>query len=342
MSFRSIGIMGVVGLVCAGVVWGMLAGGCSKNPERPDDCLELPPTSPDIVSDVLLTNPVYSPIDSCIYYVDSGEDSLYFEEFKKSPLNPPRPLVVQPGIYRLRLNSNDPAELVAPWGFDPDITPDGATMYYHPGSWGGPVMKVQLPDGEPELVKDGCFIRACWYSSDTLVVGGCNWQTYFLDISTDSLHLIEGLQFSGSFDAGPDGRIALGGADVYDPHDSTRITITSSGGRHPRWSPDGKEIVYYHDHPDGGGSMISATDLEGNQRTLAIGGGPYDRTIGGVYEPDFTSDGQFVIYIWHSTPLDYDPCRVYENLVSDGQIWIMSAKDGSGKRQFSNWSRIRP
>jgi len=347
MRTPSLAIVELAGLFGVVVACGLLVGGCSKPDGPDDDCPDWGPVSPTIVSNELLTTPVYSPIDSCIYYVDSGEDSLYFEVFKENPLNTPPPLAIQPGIYRLHLNSDDPAQLVAQWGCDPDISPDGSSMYYHIGYWGGPIMKVRLPDGQPELVKDGCFLRACWYSPDTLVVEMCNWRFYFLDLGTDSLRQI--IINGANVDVSRDRRICTSGARCNDGScvgicDSTGIWYLGPLGcdiRAGRWSPDGEEMVFY-DLRCSGGTEIRVTDLDGKQPTLATGGGPYDRTIGGVFDPDFTTDGQFVIYIMHSTPLDYDPCRGYENLVQDGQIWVMSAVDGSGKRQFSSWSRIRP
>ena len=305
---------GVVGLMSVVVACGLLVGGCSK-PDGPGAYSGDP--APE-----LLIMPVYSPADSSIYYVDSGVDSACYADYICCGC----PATSQPGIYRLRLDNDDPAELVVADGFDPDISPDGSVMFYHPGAWSGPIMKIRLPDGEPELVKNGCFIRACWFSPDTLVVGGCDWETYFLDMSTDSLHLIEGLQFSGSFDVGPDGRIALGGTGFYDPHDSTKVKITSEGIR-PRWSPDGKNLVFYRSLGSGN-AEIRVTDLDGNQRILATGRG--------LSDPDYTSDGESIIYVKWTTPDDGG------SMIQDGQIWIMSAADGSRKRQVTTWSRIRP
>ena len=71
---------------------------------------------------------------------------------------------------------------------------------------------------------------------------------------------------------------------------------------------------------------IRIIDLEGRERQLSSGG---------EIEPTFTSDGRhilFIKYFWLGT----DP------IMCDGQVWIMSAKDGSGKRQVTTWSRIRP
>ncbi len=315
MHLARIQIGCLVGLVIASVAGFFLAGGCSKKPDGPVARFSDP--SPE-----LLIMPVYSPVDTSIYYVDSGVDSACYANYVCCGCA----VTSQPGIYRLRLDSDDPAELVAPDGFDPDISPDGSTLYYTIGAWGGPIMKIQLPDGQPELVKEGCFLRACGYSPDTLVVYMCDWQTYFLDLIADSLHLIEDLEFSGSFDVGPDGRIALGGTGFYDPCDSTKVKVMSEGIR-PRWSPDGITLIFYR-QLGSGNADIRVTDLEGNQRLLASGRG--------LSDPDYTSDGEYIIYVKWTTPDNRGP------FIKDGQIWIMSAVDGSGKRQVSTWSRIRP
>jgi Tol biopolymer transport system component len=390
---RSLVIMGFVGLAYTALVWGLLAGGCCENPKGPgecppdtcepvdsvdtagspptvdtfdfpDECPPLPardtlncPPGPghclDVVSDELLNNPVYSPIDNCVYYEDTGMDSTYFTDFIHSVGDVWNPPVVQPGIYRLRLDDDSPAELVAPWGRSPSITPDRTTLYYIYGysegfgigvPWGR-IMKKQLPDGESEFVSNLSGYRACWYSPDTLVVS--QPAIKFWDIRTDSLHL-HGV-YLYDFDVLPDKRIIGNGLMIYNPRDSSFEAITNTGGGcgQCRCSPDGSEIVY--DYGDGTGSQIRVTDLAGNQRILAIGGAISGRPdypcLGLVREPDFAIDGKYVIYIKTTTPVRHGylyPCGIGDNPVFDGQIWIMSALDGSGKRQVSTWSRIRP
>jgi len=127
------------------VIFGILDVGCLKKPNKPDN------TDP---SHVLLQNPVYSPLDTCVYYMDSGADSAYYEKYKRGEALGYWP-VVQPGIYRVSLNGDDPAELVAANGVAPGIIPDGSTLFYIDGGWGGAIWKKTLPDGEPVRVKDG-------------------------------------------------------------------------------------------------------------------------------------------------------------------------------------------
>ncbi len=328
--------------------------------DNPDDCP--PPADPDtldcqpnpcqsdIVSNPLLNNPVYSPIDNCVYYEDTGFDSAYFEWFRRNPCQAYHNQEVPRGIYRLKLDDESPAELIGLNGFRPSISPDGTTLYYNIGYWGGPIMKVTLPNGMPELVREGGFIQAFYYSPDTLVVAtgiGGGFGTWFLDLKTDSLHRI---LINGSLsDVSANQRILTSHAHCGGTGNCLGICDSSgiwySGPlvgdvRDGHWNPSGQLVVFGAFSETG--SEIRITDLEGSQRILAFGGGPDYKCLGVIMEPQFASIGQEIIYIQHTTPIDYDPCRRYEHPVQDGQIWIMSAADGSNKRQVSTWSRIRP
>jgi hypothetical protein len=319
-------------------------GDCPPPSNR--DTLDCPPRCHgelENVSHTLLNNPVYSPLDDCVYYEDSGVDSAYFAWFKRDPGNAMYHLEVPPGIYRLSLHDDRPAELVAPGGFHHSISPDGTTMYYVTAYWGGSIMKVRLPNGTPELVKDGCFARAFWYSADTLVVyTGLAWGlgTWFLDLQTDSLSQI---RIHGTLDDVRCGKILTSRGGHLGLRDISGIEYFgpfANEVREGHWRPDGNEIVFRAFTP--GNTEIHVTDFLGNIRILAFGGGPDQLCSGSIGEPAFASDGREILYIQHTTPIDYNPCCNSEQPVFDGQIWIMSAADGSGKRQVSTWSRIRP
>jgi len=296
---------------------------CPPKPNR--DTLDCPPPyNPgwicDIISQDLLSNPVYSPLDNCVYYEDTGVDSAYFAIFVHSVGNNDPIFEIQPGIYRLRLDDESPAELVAAGGLSPNITPDGSTLYYidafggigNPSICPGPIMRKRLPDGQLELVsnKPACWVW--WYAPDTLATLLWDGHKYLLDMKTDSLREIP----------------ACGLPDCCQR----------------RCSPDSTEIVFDLFSVNTG-YQIRVTDLAGNQRILAYGGGK-DYPCGcRVAEPTFAMDGQYILYIKNSLPMDpwfLYPCSWNASPTFDGQIWIMSAVDGSGKRQVSTWSRIRP
>jgi dipeptidyl aminopeptidase/acylaminoacyl peptidase len=272
----------------------------------------------------LLTRPVYSPTDTSVYYVDSGAPESYFEEFREH-CGAHFTRVVPAGIYRVRLNDDSPAELVLANAADPRISPDGKTMYCIRGAMGaGEIWQMSLPDGEPELVKGGDLMLPSWYGPDTLLVKSWAYGISLLDIGGDSL--ID-LHINGySADVSVDKKIChvWGGAIyIFDAGEDRLLRSDFPGNAVAglRWSPDGKEITFVSSPP----VQIRVIDLEGRERPL---------TSGGETDPSFTSDGENIVYV--KTTRNQTPA------ILDGQVWIMSAKDGSQKRQVTTWSRIRP
>ncbi len=270
----------------------------------------------DIVAVELLRSPAYSRHDGCVYYVDTGMDSLYYANFLHSDGNVRAGLTVQPGLYRLRLNDDSPAELVAPWGISPTISGNDSTLYYIDsyiealdfGSNAGSIWKMKIPDGEPELVYDRNSMSVCWLAPDTLVVDG-----YILNLRTMTLS---------------DQRV----------EPSTELGCLRCG-----CSPDRTEYISFI--WDGIASQIRVTDLNGHERILALGGGVAYPCRGWLCDPSYALDGEYIVYIQTTIPTKHRylyPCSWNDNPAHDGQIWIMSAVDGSSKRQVSTWSRIRP
>ncbi len=126
----------------------IMAFGCKDKPTSPCQAIGDP-------SGELLTSPVYSPVDTSIYYFDSGAPKSYFDEFREN-CSAYYTRVVPAGIYRVRLNDDSPAELVLAEANLPRISPDGKTMYCIRGGMGaGEIWQMSLPDGEPEFVKGG-------------------------------------------------------------------------------------------------------------------------------------------------------------------------------------------
>jgi len=287
----------------------------------------------DDPSQVLLSSPVYSPIDSSIYYVDSGYDSLYYEEFRNSPRGGGLP-TSQPGIYRVRLSSDTPAELVAADGLHPEISHDGTTLYYIDGSYGGNIWRKELPDGEPELLKTGGFTIVRYYSDDTLVVESFGRGAYWFDLDNDTL-ISTGLS-GGQPDVSYDRKIchinlstwptSLG---IYDSTGSWNIhpegveTIYQ-----PKWLANDREIICLAGMAGGGGSRQLIVDLDGNTRVP---------NYSEAWWPDFTPNGEYVVCI-----LFLSPRSSWGATISDGMVWMMKASDGSERRQITTWSRIRP
>ncbi len=288
------------------------------------------PTNPcgglGIISSQLLTSPVYSPIDSSVYYVDSGLPESYFEDFREN-CGAPSIRVVPVGIYRVRLNDDSPAELVLAEANLPRISPDGKTMYCIRGAmWELEIWKMSLPDGEPELVTGGDLTYPTWYGPDTLLVFSPEYGISLFDIRGDSLINLHINGFAA--DVSLDKKICHvwgGGGAIYVFDSGTdqllRADRPGGGVGDLRWSPDGTEITYESGSPP----QIAVIDLAGQERML---------TPGGERDPCFTSDGESILYIQYS--------GIDKPIILDGQVWIMSAKDGLNKRPVTTWARIRP
>jgi dipeptidyl aminopeptidase/acylaminoacyl peptidase len=310
---------GIWGLLLTAIA-GIVVNCCSDKATEPTS----PCQATGDPSAELLTSPVYSPIDTSVYYVDSGAPESYFEEFREN-CSAHFTRVIPAGIYRVRLNDTLPAELVLAEANLPRISPDGKTMYCIRGAMGaGEIWQMSLPDGEPELVKAGDFISASWYAPDTLLVVTWSYGISLFDVSGDSV--IDLNLYGHSPDASADRTICheRGGAIyIFDAGedqllrpDKPREAVVDL-----RWSPTGGEIGFEGGAPP----QIRVIDLAGRERQL---------TSGGETDPSFTSDGKHILFIkW---------TRVQTPAISDGQIWIMSAEDGSQKRQVTTWSRIRP
>jgi len=310
----STGVVIVCGLLAA--VAGLLLNCGSDKPTKP-----CPTTDP---SGELLTSPVYSPIDTCVYYFDSGAPKSYFDEFREN-CYASFTRVVPAGIYRVRLDDDSPAELVLAEANLPRISPDGKTMYCIRGAMGvGEIWQMPLPDGEPELVKGGDLMFPSWYGPDTLLVKSWEYGISLLDIRGDSLI---NLHINGhSADVTMDKKICHiwgDGIYIFDSGNDQllRPDIRGDAVGGLRWSPDGTEIAFEFFSP----VQIRVIDLEGRERQL---------TPGGEMDPSFTADGEEILYIKYT--------QLQTPNICDGQVWIMSAKDGSQKRPVTTWSRIRP
>jgi hypothetical protein len=310
-------MMGVIwALVLAGM-GGLLLNSCSDKPTNPCGAI-------DAISSELLTSPVYSPIDTSVYYVDTGAPKSYFDEFRLN-CGAPFSREVSGGIYRVRLDDDSPAELVLAEANLPRISKDGKTMYCIRGALGaGEIWKMSLPNGNPELVKAGDFTFASWYGSDTRLVESWSHGISLLDIGGDSLI---SLHINGhSADVSTDKKIChIWGDAIYvfksGEDQLLRPDQPLDAVADLRWSPSGIEIAFVHSSP----VQIRVIDLEGQERQLTPGGETY---------PSFTADDQQILYIKYT--------ELKTPLIRDGQVWVMSAVDGSQKRQVTTWARIRP
>jgi len=81
----------------------------------------------------------------------------------------------------------------------------------------------------------------------------------------------------------------------------------------PRWSPDGKKIVFTSDRT--GHAEVYLMNSDGSQQTK-LTTSPKDTSFNG---PDWSPDGTKLLYL-HSLP-------------NSGEIWIMNA-DGSGQTKL--------
>jgi len=305
----------VIGLLAA--VVGLLLNCCSDKPTNPCGGL-------DAISSELLTSPVYSPIDTSVYYFDNGPPKSYFDEFQQN-CGAHFTREVPAGIYRVRLNDDSPAELVLAEANLPRISPDGKTMYCIRGAMGeGEIWKMSLPNGEPEFVTGGDLAFPSWYGPDTLLVLSWEYGISLYDISGDSLI---NLHINGySADVSIDKKIChVWGGSIY-VFDSGEDRRLGPGSTYEvlddlRWSPDGMEITFEGGSPP----QIRVIDLEGRERVLSPGG---------ERDPYFTADGDSILYIQRT--------GINTPIILDGQVWIMSAEDRSHKRPITTWSRIRP
>jgi Tol biopolymer transport system component len=274
----------------------------------------------DAISSELLTSPVYSPIDSSVYYFDNGPPKSYFDEFRQN-CGAHFTRQVPAGIYRVRLNDDSPAELVLEGAAQPRISPDGKVMYCVRGAF--EVWRMSLPNGQPEFIKDYEFWSPSWYGPDTLLVQSWEYGISLYDISGDSLI---NLHINGySADVSIDKMICHIWGDAIQVFDSgeeriIRPDIPGDVVNDLRWSPDGTEITFW----GGPRPQIRVIDLESRERVLSPGG---------ERDPYFTADGDSILYIQDT--------GINTPIILDGQVWIMSAKDGSRKRPVTTWSRIR-
>jgi Tol biopolymer transport system component len=227
----------------------------------------------------------------------------------------------------VRLNDDSPAELVLAEANLPRISPDGKTMYCVRGAMGaGEIWQMSLPNGEPELVKAGDFISASWYGPDTLLVRTWSYGISLLDILGDSVIALN--LYGASPDASADKSIChyrAGGAIYVYSEGEDRLLRQGSpydAVKDLRWSPDGTEITFEGGSPP----QIRVIDLESRERILSPGP---------ERDPYFTADGEQILYIQYTEIINTP-------IVLDGQVWIMSAMDGSQKRQVTTWARIRP
>jgi len=318
-----------------------LLSGCGdkKNPVWPEQPIMDCPYNPfDYFSARLLANPVVSPGDGYIYYEDNGLDSAYYDAWVENlAVAPWLSDGFEPGIYRINPNDNSAAELVIGRAAAPEITPDGSELYFghNDGNVNG-IWRIRLPDGKPELIKEGSFANIQWFAKDTLIVHRAydlNAGIFLFDINADSLYPLPGI--GPGFDVSKERKICYVGYDsdsliwsigVYDfDADSTwNIYVNNMNMGQPlRWSPDGKSIVFV-------GSRGENIDI-------------YTVTINGelkifpgriATEPSYTPDGKDIVFIrW-----PYSNCIQYQAT----QIWIMAAGNGSRMRRITTWSRIRP
>lgn len=284
------------------------------------------PTNPcgaiDAISSELLASPVYSPIDTSVYYFDSGAPKSYYDEFRQN-CGAPFSRVVPAGIYRVRLDDDSPPELVLEGAIQPRISPDGKTMYCIRGSF--EVWRMSLPNGQPEFIKDYEFWSPSWYGPDTLLAFSRSYGISLFDIRSDS---IIDLGLNGySPDASVDKKIChIWGGAIYvfksGEDQLLRPDQSLDAVADLRWSPDGTEITFEGGSPP----QIRVIDLEGRERILSPGP---------ERDPYFTADGEQILYIQYTEIINTP-------IVLDGQVWIMSAEDGSHKRPVTTWSRIRP
>jgi centrosomal CEP192-like protein/WD40 repeat protein/ASPM-SPD-2-Hydin domain-containing protein len=97
--------------------------------------------------------------------------------------------------------------------------------------------------------------------------------------------------------------------------DGTALTqlTTSKSNRYPRWSPDGKQIVFISNRD--GGAKIYLMNADGSSQTRLS---PLDNTIIDLF-PSFSPNGKQIVFIgWDAT-------------VSEYAIWTMST-DGSNRK----------
>jgi len=343
MQGRWVVLAGIAATLCAAGI--MLLPGCGdKKPLEPEEPLQPTidcPSNPfDMISVGLLSTPVMSPGDGYIYYYDSAVDSAYYDAWLEYlDVEPWLAEGMEAGIYRINPNDSSPAEFVIGRATEPEVSPDGKWLYFghHDGTTNG-IWRIRLPHGRPELVKEGRFTSIKWFAEDTLVVNRAyDWpeSVYLLDIRNDSLHPLPMIR--GDFDVAPDRRICFSHYDPVERKYSIKIydllmdTTWRINFRHLEeatqlcWSPDGKKILCMGWNIGNTRRDIWTIDLHGVERRFP--GWLSD-------EPSYTPDGNNIVFIrW-----PYSNCFQHQAT----QIWMMSAKEGSGLRQVTTWDRIRP
>ena len=91
---------------------------------------------------------------------------------------------------------------------------------------------------------------------------------------------------------------------------------------YPKFSPDGMKIAYQHHQ--GIKSSIYSMDSDGRKNKVLT----QDWASGMAWSPD----GKKLVYVF---------ANHYYDVPGNGQLWIMN-KDGSGKRQLTNYIPIQP
>lgn len=100
------------------------------------------------------------------------------------------------------------------------------------------------------------------------------------------------------------------------------LTSRSHVSLEPRWSPDGKQIVYQEYRPDSfGRGLIRTMRADGNGKRILI------ETDSAAYFPDWSPDGKWVAY-WTAANGDYP-----------SSIFRISVATGETKRLTSSFSR---
>ena len=114
-----------------------------------------------------------------------------------------------------------------------------------------------------------------------------------------------------------DGSVFPSRIGVVNPDGSGETTLTQQGDHWPRWSADGKKIVFFSTR-DGDGEIL-VMNADGTGQTQLTSNTVEDQV------PEWTSDGR-IVFGRRAGPSHWD-------------IWIMNA-DGSGQRQLTDLGAV--